>query len=95
MIKSSSWLTYVRNIYYQNPELFRSQSAVDDMVDNLAFTLGVGREDLNIVSCPWGCSRSQLRLWQVAAAKGLISGPIDLKLKDGSVRSCDASVDAV
>jgi meiotic recombination protein SPO11 len=39
-----------RNIYYQNPDLFKSQSAVDDMVDNLAFTLGVGREDLNIVS---------------------------------------------
>ena len=38
-----------RNIYYQNPGLFRSQSAVDDMVDNLAFTLGIGREDLSIV----------------------------------------------
>ncbi|KAJ4306620.1 endodeoxyribonuclease [Collariella sp. IMI 366227] len=48
-----------RNIYYQNPDLFRSQNVVDDMVDNLAFTLGLGREDLNIV----------------AAAKGLISGP--------------------
>ncbi len=38
-----------RNVYYQNPDLFRSQSAVDDMVDNLAFTVGVGREELNIV----------------------------------------------
>lgn len=38
-----------RNIYYQNMELFRSQSMVDEMVDNLAFTLGVGRGDLNIV----------------------------------------------
>ena len=38
-----------RNIYYQNMELFRSQSVVDDMVDNLAFTLGLGRDDLNIV----------------------------------------------
>ncbi|KAK4039798.1 Spo11/DNA topoisomerase VI subunit A [Parachaetomium inaequale] len=62
-----------RNIYYQNPDLFKSQSAVDDMVDNLAFTLGVGREDLNIV----------------AAAKGLISGPIDLILRDGSTHGCD------
>lgn len=44
------WLTREsRNIYYQNPDLFKSQSVVDDMVDNLAFTLGVGREDLNIV----------------------------------------------
>ncbi|KAH6850710.1 Spo11/DNA topoisomerase VI subunit A, partial [Chaetomium sp. MPI-CAGE-AT-0009] len=64
-----------RNIYYQNPDLFRSQSAVDDMVDNLAFTLGVGREDLSIV----------------AAAKGLISGPIDLVLRDGSIHSCDVA----
>ncbi|KAL2191401.1 DNA topoisomerase IV, alpha subunit [Thermothelomyces heterothallicus CBS 203.75] len=66
-----------RNIYYQNPELFKSQSAVDDMVDNLAFTLGVGREDLNIV----------------ATAKGLISGPIDLILRDGSIHSCDSASD--
>ncbi|KAL2172499.1 hypothetical protein VTG60DRAFT_5253 [Thermothelomyces hinnuleus] len=66
-----------KNIYYQNPELFKSQSAVDDMVDNLAFTLGVGREDLNIV----------------ATAKGLISGPIDLILRDGSIHSCDSASD--
>lgn len=39
-----------RNIYYQNPDLFKSQSVVDVMVDNLASTLGIGREDLNIVS---------------------------------------------
>lgn len=30
-------------------ELFKSQSVVDEMVDNLAFTLGVGRGDMNIV----------------------------------------------
>lgn len=46
---SKSIADQTRNIYYQNPELFRSQSIVDDMVDNLACTLGVGREDLNIV----------------------------------------------
>ncbi|KAL2163059.1 hypothetical protein VTH06DRAFT_6895 [Thermothelomyces fergusii] len=66
-----------RNIYYQNPELFKSQSAVDDMIDNLAFTLGVGREDLNIVG----------------TAKGLISGPIDLMLRDGFIRKCDSAGD--
>lgn len=37
-----------RSIYYQNIELFSSQATVDNMVDNLAFTLGVGRGDLNI-----------------------------------------------
>ncbi|KAK4250303.1 Spo11/DNA topoisomerase VI subunit A [Corynascus novoguineensis] len=66
-----------RNIYYQNPDLFKSQNAVDDMVDNLAFTLRVGREDLNIV----------------ATAKGLVSGPVDLMLRDGSIHSCDSATD--
>ncbi|EAQ86438.1 hypothetical protein CHGG_07691 [Chaetomium globosum CBS 148.51] len=47
------------------------------MVDNLAFTLAVGREDLGIV----------------AAAKGLISGPIDIILRDGSIHSCDVAGD--
>lgn len=39
----------MRNIYYQDPDLFKSQSHVDELVDNLAFTLGVGRNALNIV----------------------------------------------
>lgn len=38
-----------RNIYYQNPDLFKSQSNVDELVDDLAFTLGVGRNALHIV----------------------------------------------
>ncbi|KAK4142312.1 Spo11/DNA topoisomerase VI subunit A [Dichotomopilus funicola] len=67
-----------RNIYYQNPGLFKSQSFVDVMVDNLASTLGIGREDLNIV----------------AAAKGLISGPINITLRDGSTHCCDAPGDS-
>ena len=43
-----------RSIYYQNMDLFTSQSMVNEMVDNLAFTLGVGRGDLNIARniCP-------------------------------------------
>lgn len=39
----------VRNIYYQDPDLFKSQSHVDELVDDLAFTLGVGRNALHIV----------------------------------------------
>ncbi|KAK3996629.1 meiotic recombination protein rec12 [Cladorrhinum sp. PSN332] len=66
-----------RNIYYQHPDLFKSQAAVDALVDNLAFTLGVGRGDLNIV----------------ATAKGLISGPIELMMRDGSVHYCGPSGD--
>lgn len=38
-----------RNIFYQNTELFKHQRLVDSLVDDLAFTLGFGREDLNIV----------------------------------------------
>jgi DNA topoisomerase VI subunit A len=38
-----------RNIYYQNIDLYKSQNAVDELVDNIAYTLRVGREDLNIV----------------------------------------------
>ncbi|KAK4656813.1 endodeoxyribonuclease [Podospora pseudocomata] len=71
----SGMLITKRNIYYQSPDLFGSQAAVDVMVDNLAFTLGVGRGDLNIV----------------ATAKGLISGPIMLISRDGSVIDCGLS----
>ncbi|KAK8004075.1 hypothetical protein PG989_003794 [Apiospora arundinis] len=49
---------YHRSIYYQNPELFGSQNYVDRLVDDIAFTLGVGRHELNIV----------------AASKGLVAG---------------------
>ncbi|KAH8880591.1 DNA topoisomerase IV, alpha subunit [Thozetella sp. PMI_491] len=51
-----------RNIYYQDKNLFATASAVDVLVDDVALTLGVGREDLNIV----------------ATAKGLVAGSIEL-----------------
>ncbi|KAK3328205.1 Spo11/DNA topoisomerase VI subunit A [Cercophora scortea] len=41
-------LITLRNIYYQNMELFVSQAVVNVMIDSLASTLGVGRWDLNI-----------------------------------------------
>ncbi|KAL0465879.1 meiosis-specific topoisomerase [Neurospora intermedia] len=68
----SGTLVTKRNIYYQNMELFRSQSVVDEMVDNLAFTLGVGRNDLNIV----------------ATAKGLVAGQVELIMRGGSRINC-------
>ncbi|KAM7204702.1 Spo11/DNA topoisomerase VI subunit A [Naviculisporaceae sp. PSN 640] len=71
----SGTLITKRSIYYQNLEIFTSQVMVDDMVDNLAFTLGVGRDDLNIV----------------ATAKGLLAGPIDIKTRDGTVIDCGTS----
>ncbi|EGZ75040.1 DNA topoisomerase IV, alpha subunit [Neurospora tetrasperma FGSC 2509] len=74
----SGTLVTKRNIYYQNMELFRSQSVVDEMVDNLAFTLGVGRNDLNIV----------------ATAKGLVAGQVELIMRGGSKINCAESSDS-
>ncbi|CCC08977.1 hypothetical protein SMACR_03194 [Sordaria macrospora] len=56
----------------------RSQSMVDEMVDNLAFTLGVGRGDLNIV----------------ATAKGLIAGQVQLMMRGGTSINCAESSDS-
>ena len=39
-----------RNIYYQNPDLFKSQAVVDRYVDIFAYTFGVQRASLNVVS---------------------------------------------
>lgn len=39
-----------RNIFYKDPVLFKSQSVVDRYVDILAYTLGVQRAALNVVS---------------------------------------------
>ncbi|KAK1757142.1 meiotic recombination protein rec12 [Echria macrotheca] len=75
----SGHLITKRNIYYQNVDLFKSQSVVDEMVDTLAYTLGLGRGDLNIV----------------AAAKGLISGPIDLIMRGGETIRCTQPADGL
>jgi hypothetical protein len=42
-------LRNLRDIYYRDPELFRSQSVVDRYVDVVAYTCGVTRIDLNVV----------------------------------------------
>lgn len=39
-----------RDIYYQEPELFTTQSVVDHYVDDISYTLGVNRDALNVVS---------------------------------------------
>ncbi|KAI1206884.1 DNA topoisomerase IV, alpha subunit [Annulohypoxylon truncatum] len=63
-----------RNIYYQNPDLFGNQPYVDNLVDDVAFTFGVGRDVLNIV----------------AAYKGLVAGNITIRLKSNSVLDCSS-----
>ena len=43
-------LILARDIYYRDPELFIKQAVVDRYVDDIAFTLGVDRDALNVVS---------------------------------------------
>ncbi|KAJ4136359.1 endodeoxyribonuclease [Fusarium equiseti] len=57
-----------RHIFYQHQDLFEKQREVDDLVDDIAFNLGIGRADLNIV----------------AASKGLLAGSLTIGLQDGS-----------
>ncbi|KAI1414443.1 DNA topoisomerase IV, alpha subunit [Hypoxylon sp. FL1857] len=63
-----------RSIYYQNPDLFGSQQYVDSLVDDIAFTFGVGRDVLSIV----------------AAYKGLIAGGLAIELKNGTTLDCSS-----
>ncbi|PHH87376.1 hypothetical protein CDD83_8963 [Cordyceps sp. RAO-2017] len=58
-----------RQIFYQHQDLFDKQRVVDELVDDIALTLGINRDDLNIV----------------ASAKGLVSGKLAMQLHDGSV----------
>lgn len=39
-----------RDIYYIDPAYFRSQDTVDTVIDELAYTIGVDRGALNVVS---------------------------------------------
>ncbi|KAF4920123.1 Meiotic recombination protein rec12 [Colletotrichum viniferum] len=64
-----------RNLFYQCPDLFKTQAVVDGLVDDISYTLGIGRDDLNIV----------------ASAKGLLAGPITLHMRDSSSVSASAS----
>ncbi|KAI0183613.1 Spo11/DNA topoisomerase VI subunit A [Xylaria flabelliformis] len=63
-----------RAIYYQNPELFGSQQYVNELVDDIAFTFGLGRDALNIV----------------AAGKGLIAGAMSVTIGSNSVFECNS-----
>lgn len=57
-------LLHPRNIYYNDPALFKSQNVVDRYVDILAYTFDVPRASLNVVSChcpPYWISRLRSR----------------------------------
>ncbi|KAI1772999.1 DNA topoisomerase IV, alpha subunit [Hypoxylon cercidicola] len=68
----SGYVITKRNIYYQYPDLFGSQQYVDKLVNEIAFTFGVGRNALNIV----------------AASKGLVAGKAILTLDDDTMLDC-------
>ncbi|KAL9028024.1 MAG: hypothetical protein Q9196_003545 [Gyalolechia fulgens] len=85
-----------RNIYYKDPELFNSQTTVDRYVDILAYTFGIQRASLNVVSLPSSNDRWAHTYVDVktATAKGLVSGSFIVTYHDGSNSSSDGSSDA-
>ncbi|TGO49489.1 hypothetical protein BOTNAR_0429g00020 [Botryotinia narcissicola] len=58
-----------RDLYYRDPELFTKQAIVDRFVDDIACTLGLKRDALNVM----------------AAAKGLVIGWFTLKRTNQSI----------
>jgi meiotic recombination protein SPO11 len=63
-----------RDLFYQNVNVFKSQSIVDQAVEDIACSFGIVRDQLNII----------------ASGKGLIYGPITLHLKDGFIINCQS-----
>ena len=63
-----------RHIFYQHQDLFESQRVVDELVDCLAATLNLDRDDLNIV----------------ASSKGVWCGSMAITLNDGSMLHGDS-----
>ncbi|KAH7224961.1 Spo11/DNA topoisomerase VI subunit A [Fusarium oxysporum] len=63
-----------RHIFYQHQHLFEKQGQVDDLVDDIAFSLGISRGDLNIVRV----------VKSAHASKGALAGPLLILFRDGS-----------
>lgn len=66
-----------RNIYYKDPALFRSQTVVDRYIDIVAYTLGVQRAALNVVSSrnPFSGFRKHPTNWFPSAEDCCCEGP--------------------
>ena len=62
-----------RSIFYRDPTLFKHQSTVDKIIENITHIFEVPRVSLGILSCP----------------KGLIVGPISWEDKNGDIISCN------
>ncbi|OBT52587.1 hypothetical protein VE04_07047 [Pseudogymnoascus sp. 24MN13] len=67
------------DIYYRDPDLFIKQAIVDRYIDDLAFTLSIPRNALNIV----------------ATAKGLLSGSLYIHKNDGQTIDCSSENEGI
>jgi meiotic recombination protein SPO11 len=67
----------LRNIYYQDVSLYGSQTAVNQIVNEIACSLGIKRHELHIL----------------ASSKGLVKGQLTFFLRDGSTISASGNVD--
>ncbi|TVY31925.1 Meiotic recombination protein, partial [Lachnellula occidentalis] len=72
-------VTTKRDIYYRDPELFMKQTVVNQYVDDIAYTLGVERDALNVV----------------AAAKGLVAGSFAITRKDSSIVDYSSAAEGI
>ncbi|KAB8304012.1 hypothetical protein EYC80_005362 [Monilinia laxa] len=67
-----------RDMYYRDPELFTKQVIVDRFVDDIAYTLGLKRDALNVM----------------AAAKGLVAGSLVIKRRNKSTMDYSSAAES-
>ncbi|KAF7940533.1 uncharacterized protein EAE98_000660 [Botrytis deweyae] len=67
-----------RDMYYRDPELFTKQAIVDRFLDDIACTLGLKRDALNVM----------------AAAKGLVTGWFIMRRKNQSIMDYSSAADS-
>ncbi|XP_026222886.1 meiotic recombination protein SPO11 [Anabas testudineus] len=78
LVQSNSYATK-RDIYYNSTQLFGSQTAVDNIVDDISCMLKIPRRSLHVL----------------ATSKGLISGDLCYIEEDGTRIDCHSSANAV
>ncbi|KAK2851629.1 hypothetical protein Q5P01_007905 [Channa striata] len=78
LVQSNSYATK-RDIYYNNTQLFGSQTTVDSIVDDISCMLKIPRRSLHVL----------------ATSKGLISGDLRYIEEDGTRINCHSSSTAV
>ena len=81
-----------RDVFYQNVRLFRTQSTIDKVIEDIACALNVPRSCLHIViSIQYHNElliNSFKKNYQVASSKGLVAGDLKIYLKEGNVIDC-------